>query len=65
MSAKCTEGRILALEEIYDELDLDGLQMDVVRAVGLDWADEVNSAVAALDCEIRETIRDMRSEAGS
>lgn len=64
MDEPCTEAQVMALEELYDNLDLDGLQMDVIGAVGREWADDVNSAIAALDCEIRETVRDMRKEAG-
>lgn len=63
METPCAEEQAMALEEIYDGLDLDGLQADVIEAVGREWADGVNCAIAALDCEIRETVRDMRMEA--
>lgn len=52
------------MEGIFDWIDLDNLQQQVIDAVGLDWADDINSAIANLECEIRETIRDMRKEAG-
>lgn len=64
MSAKCTEEQIQALEAIYDGLDLDGLQLDMIQAIGLDWADDINSAIAHLDFEIRTTMQDTRREAG-
>lgn len=60
----CTEEQIIALEGIFDWIDLDNLQQQVIDAVGLDWADDINSAIANLECEIRETIRDMRRKAG-
>ena len=60
----CTEEQIIALEGIFDWIDLDNLQQQVIDAVGLDWADDINSAIANRECEIRETIRDMRKEAG-
>ena len=60
----CTEEQIIALEGIFDWIDLDNLQQQVIDAVGLDWADDINSAIANLEGEIRETIRDMRKEAG-
>ena len=64
MEGPCTEEQIIALEGIFDWIDLDNLQQQVIDAVGLDWADDINSAIATLECEIRETIRDMRKEAG-
>lgn len=64
MEGPCTEEQIIALEGIFDRIDLDNLQQQVIDAVGLDWADDINSAIANLECEIRETIRDMRKEAG-
>ena len=63
MSAKCTDDQACALEIIYDELDLDRLQIQVIDAVGGYWADSINDRIADLDCEIRETIRGMRKEA--
>ena len=64
MSGTCTEEQIIALEGIFDWIDLDNLQQQVIDAVGLDWADDINSAIANLECEIRETIRDRRRKAG-
>ena len=64
MEGPCTVEQIIALEGIFDWIDLDNLQQQVIDAVGLDWADDINSAIANLECEIRETIRDMRKEAG-
>ena len=64
MSGTCTEEQIIALEGIFDWIDLDNLQQQVIDAVGLDWADDINSAIANLECEIHETIRDMRRKAG-
>ena len=63
MAGVSTEEQIIALEGIFDWIDLDGLQQQVIDAVGGYWADDINSAIAGLDCEIRETIRDMRKEA--
>lgn len=60
MSEPCTEDQAMALEELYDELDLDGLQSRVIEAVGSYWADDINSRIADLDYEIRTTIRDMQ-----
>lgn len=57
---KCTDDQIAALEDIYDEIYLDGLQDQVLAAVGDYWADDINSAIASLDFAIRETISDMR-----
>lgn len=62
MSARCTDEQVYALEDIYDSLDLDGLQARIVDAVGDVWADDINAEVADLDCEIRTTLRDMRRE---
>ena len=64
MSGTCTEEQIIALEGISDWIDLDNLQQQVIDAVGLDWADEIISAIANLLCVIRETIRDMRRKGG-
>lgn len=63
MDEQCTEEQILALENIYDELDLDNLQQQVINAAGRYWAEEINCAIAHLEYEIREAIRDMRKEA--
>lgn len=58
------EEQIIALEGVFGWIDLDGLQQQVVDAVGAEWADGVNCAIANLECEVRETVRDMRKEAG-
>ena len=46
MEGPCTEEQIIALEGIFDWIDLDNLQQQVIDAVGLDWADDINSAIA-------------------
>lgn len=60
MDKKDIEEQIEALVSIFDWLDLDYLQQQVIDAVGTDWADGINGAVANLECEVRETLRDMR-----
>ena len=42
MEGPCTEEQIIALEGIFDWIDLDNLQQQVIDAVGLDWADDIN-----------------------
>ena len=64
MSETCTEEQIIALEAIFDWIDLDNLQMQVIDAVGADWASDINSEIASLEYEVRETVRAMRREAG-
>lgn len=63
MDESCTEEQIMALEEIYDEIDLDNLQRRLIDAAGRYWAEDINGAVAELDYEIRSAILDMRKEA--
>ncbi|MEI3231037.1 MAG: hypothetical protein V8S24_07210 [Gordonibacter pamelaeae] len=67
MEGPCTEEQIIApMEGIFDWIDLDNLQQQVIDAVGLDWADDINSAITNLECEIRKTIRrDMRKGGGA
>ena len=42
MEGPCTEEQIIALEGIFDWIDLVNLQQQVIDAVGLDWADDIN-----------------------
>lgn len=46
-----------ALEDIYNDLDLDCLQEIVNHKVGEDQAEEIVGAISNLDFEIRNTIR--------
>lgn len=46
-----------ALEDIYNDLDLDCLQELVNHKVGEDQAEEVVEAISNLDFEMRNTIR--------
>ncbi|AJC11707.1 hypothetical protein JI75_02485 [Berryella intestinalis] len=46
-----------ALEDIYNDLDLDCLQELVNETVGEDQAEEVVGAISNLDFEMRDTIR--------
>lgn len=62
MSETCTEEQISALEGIFDWIDLDNVQQSVIDAVGDYWADDITSAIAPLEFEVRETLRDMRKE---
>ena len=64
MEGPCTEEQIIALEGIFDWIDLDNLQQQVIDAVGAAWASDINSEIAGLECEARETVRAMRREAG-
>lgn len=62
MSETCIEEQISALEGIFDWIDLDNVQQSVIDAVGDYWAGGINSAIAALEFEAYETLRDMRKE---
>lgn len=62
MSGGCTEEQISALEGIFDWIDLDNVQQSVIDAVGDYWAGGINSAIASLEFEVYETLRDMRKE---
>lgn len=52
-----TEGQLEYLESLYDELNLDGIQDEVLRNCGEGIADDVGCALASLDYEILNAIR--------
>lgn len=56
----CTQDQIDVLEDIYNELYLDGLQDRIRSAIGPYWADDIQSEIAALDFEIRDTLAQMQ-----
>lgn len=63
MSTRDIEQHIADLENVYDELNLDGLQMEIIRAAGPYWADDINTAIAHLDYEFRDALAGMQREA--
>lgn len=52
-----TEGQLEYLESLYDELNLDGIQDEVLRNCGEGIADDVNLAIADFDFALRRSIR--------
>lgn len=53
-----------ALDDIYNDLNLDCLQDLVNQTVGEDQAEEIVGAISDLDFEMRDTIRRLFAMAG-
>ena len=51
-----TEGQLEYLESLYDELNLDGIQDEVLRNCNEGIADDVNLAIADFDFALRRSI---------